>query len=199
MKFQARDFFARLVLILFLSFTATAQLRPLHVDASKVTGQIRSFQGVNGQPTPVMEGLPNLVDQYKDLHISFVRTHDFMGPTELDTKFVYDDPLLKWLVPIPEQRAKLVVAGNASIIFPDWSADPEKAGSYRFGPTDKVIRAIRDTGAEVYYRVGRSFGGNREPPADFDKFADVVKHIAMHYNQGWANGFHDNIRYWEFW
>ena len=21
----------------------------------------------------------------------------------------------------------------------------------------------------------------------------------MHYNQGWANGFHDNIRYWEFW
>jgi xylan 1,4-beta-xylosidase len=21
----------------------------------------------------------------------------------------------------------------------------------------------------------------------------------MHYNQGWANGFHYNIRYWEFW
>ena len=37
------------------------------------------------------------------------------------------------------------------------------------------------------------------PPADFDKFANVTKHIAMHYNQGWANGFHYNIRYWEFW
>lgn len=199
MKIQAREILVDLFLLFFLTLTAAAQLRPLHVDASKATGEIRSFQGVNGQPTPVMEGLPNLVDQYKDLHISFVRTHDFMGPTELDTKFVYDDPLLKWLVPIPEQRTKLVAAGNASIIFPDWSADPEKAESYRFGPTDKVIQAIRDTGAEVYYRVGRSFGGNREPPADFDKFAVVAKHIAMHYNQGWANGFHDNIRYWEFW
>lgn len=199
MKFRARDSFLKFASIVFLSFTAAAQSRPLHVDAGKVSGQIRSFQGLNGQPTPIMDGLPNLVDQYKDLHVDFVRTHDFMGPTELDTQFVNDDPLLKWLVPITEQRAKLVAAGNASIIFPDWSADAEKAESYRFGPTDKVIEAIRDSGAEVYYRVGRSFGGNREPPADFDKFADVVKHIAMHYNQGWANGFHDNIRYWEFW
>ena len=62
-----------------------------------------------------------------------------------------------------------------------------------------MIQAIRESGAEVYYRIGRSFGANRNPPADFDKFADVVRHIAMHYNQGWANGFHDNIRYWEFW
>jgi xylan 1,4-beta-xylosidase len=27
----------------------------------------------------------------------------------------------------------------------------------------------------------------------------VVKHVAMHYNQGWANGFHYHIGYWEFW
>jgi hypothetical protein len=199
MKWQGRDFFLKLGSIFILSLSATAQWRTLHVDANKVTGQIRSFQGVNGQPTPVMEGLPNLVAQYKDLHIDFVRTHDFMGPTEIDTKFAADDPLLTWLVPGAEARAKLVAAGNADIIFPDWSADPEKAESYRFGPTDEVIGAIRDSGAQVYYRVGRSFGGNRNPPADFDKFAAVVKHIAMHYNQGWAKGFHDSIRYWEFW
>lgn len=176
-----------------------AQLRTLHVDASKVTGHIRSFQGVNGQPTPVMEGLPKLVREYKDLRLDIVRTHDFMGPTEIDSRYVNDDPLLAWLVPNTEQRAKLVAAGNASIIFPDWNADPEKAESYRFGPTDDVIRAIQETGAEVYYRIGRSWGANRNPPADLDKFADIVKHIAMHYNQGWAQGFHDNIRYWEFW
>lgn len=186
------------VLVLFC-VTAVAQSRNLHVDAGKVTGHIRSFQGVNGQPTPVMAGLPNLVKEYKDLRIDMVRTHDFMGPTEIDSVFRDDDPLLAWLVPDNDQRAKLVVAGNASIIFPDWSADPEKPESYRFAPSDKVIQAIRETGAEVYYRIGRSWGANRNPPADLDKFADIVKHIAMHYNQGWANGFHDNIRYWEFW
>ena len=53
--------------------------------------------------------------------------------------------------------------------------------------------------AEVYYRIGRSFGADYTALPDLDKFASVVKHIAMHYNQGWANGFHDNIRYWEFW
>jgi xylan 1,4-beta-xylosidase len=185
--------------VLGLSAIASAQLTALHVDAGKVTGTIRSFQGVNGPPTPVMEGLPNLVNQYKELHIDMVRTHDFMGPTEIDSLFANDDPMLKWLVPDTKQRAGLVATGNASTIFPDWSADPGKAESYRFGRTDKVIQAIRESGAEVYYRIGRSFGANRNPPADFDKFADVVKHIAMHYNQGWANGFHDNIRYWEFW
>jgi xylan 1,4-beta-xylosidase len=186
-------------LLVVTTATAVAQLRTLHVDASKVTGHIRSFQGVNGQPTPVMEGLPNLVNQYKDLHIDIVRTHDFMGPTEIESIFENRDPMLTWLVPNTEQRAKLVVAGNASTIFPDWSADPDKAQSYRFEPTDKVIQAIRATAAEVYYRIGRSFGANRNPPADFDKFANIVKHIAMHYNQGWAHGFHENIRYWEFW
>ncbi len=182
-----------------LCVIASAQSRSLYVDAGKITGQIRSFQGVNGQPTPVMAGLPNLVEQYKDLRIGVVRTHDFIGPTEIDSIYSSADPMLAWLVPDDDQRAKLVAAGNASIIFPDWSADPEKPESYRFRPTDIVIQAIRETGAEVYYRVGRSFGANRNPPADFDKFADIVKHIAMHYNQGWAHGFHDDIRYWEFW
>ena len=186
-------------LSLFLCLPAAAQPAPLHVDAGTVTGRIRSFQGVNGQPTPVMQGLPNLVEQYKDLHIDIVRTHDFMGPTEIDSQFLNDDPMLAWLVPDSAQRAKVVAAGNASIIFPDWSADPEKPQSYRFGPTDEAIRAIRAAGAEVYYRIGRSFGANRNPPADFDKFAAIVKHIAMHYNQGWDAGFHHNIRYWEFW
>ena len=75
----------------------------------------------------------------------------------------------------------------------------DRAESYGFGATDKLVQAIRDSGAEVYYRVGRSAGGNLEPPKDFDKYARIVAHIAMHYNQGWAHGFHDHIRYWEIW
>jgi len=173
--------------------------RALTIDAAKDGGRIRSFQGLNGPPTPVIAGLPRLVEQYKELHVDQVRTHDFMGPTEVDSQFAYHSPELSWLIPDPMQRAAVVRAGNAGTIFPDWNADPEKPESYRFGPTDKVIAAIQQTGAEVYYRVGRSWGANTEPPADYDKFADIVKHIAMHYNQGWANGFHYRIRYWEFW
>ncbi len=62
-----------------------------------------------------------------------------------------------------------------------------------------MLADIHASGADIYYRVGRSWGADIEPPVDFDKYASVVKHIAMHYNQGWANGFHYDIRYWEFW
>lgn len=173
--------------------------RTLQVDAGKIIGQIHSFQGLNGPPSPVMAGLPDLVDQYRDLRVDQVRTHDFMGPTEIDSRFDYRNGGLAWLIPDFDQRAGVVRAGNAAIIFPDPNADPENPASYNFGPTDKVLAAIRATGAEIYYRIGRSWGAHIAPPTDFDKYANVVKHIAMHYNQGWANGFHYQIRYWEFW
>lgn len=173
--------------------------RSVQVDARKTIGEIRSFQGLNGPPTPVMAGLPNLVEQYKSLRVSQVRTHDFMGATDIDAHFTQDNALLAWLIPDGAQRAGVVKAGNAGIIFPDWSADPEKPASYNFAPTDQVLAAIHATGAEVYYRIGRSWGAQADPPADFDKYANIVKHVAMHYNQGWANGFRYNIRYWEFW
>jgi xylan 1,4-beta-xylosidase len=183
----------------FAQDAANSGFRSLHVDAAKVTGEIRSFQGLNGTPSPVMTGLPNLVQQYRDLHVRQVRTHDSMGPTEIDSRFDQASPLLAWLIPDDAQRAGVVKTGNASIIFPDWSADPENPANYHFAASDAMIAAIHSSGAEVYYRIGRSWGADIAPPPDFDKYASVVKHIAMHYNQGWANGFHYNIRYWEFW
>lgn len=134
-----------------------SQLREIHVDASQVEGTIRSFQGVNGVPTPIMAGLPDLTEQYKALHIDVIRTHDTMGPTDVSAQFSNDNPLLAWLVPDNSQRAKIVAAGNAANLFPDWNADPDKPESYNFGPTDKVIEGIRATGADVYYRIGRSW------------------------------------------
>ena len=183
----------------FAQDAANPGYRSLQIDAGKVIGTIRSFQGLNGPPSPLMAGLPDLVKQYKELRVNQVRTHDLMGPTEIDSRFEEANGLLTWLVPDAGQRAGVVKAGNASIIFPDWSADPEKPASYHFAESDKVLAAIRASGADIYYRVGRSWGANINPPADFDKFASVVKHIAMHYNQGWADGFHYDIRYWEFW
>ncbi len=199
-------------LLLLLSCTvATAQtpalpqdasnsaLRVVNVDAGNVVGTIRSFQGLNGPPFPIMEGLPNLVQQYKALHIDMIRTHDIMGPTDVAARYSEDTPLLKWLVPDAKQRAAMVHSSQAGEIFPDWTADPEEPESYHFAASDKFIQAIRESGAEVYYRIGRSFGADYTELPGFDKFAAVVKHVAMHYNQGWANGFYDNIRYWEFW
>ena len=180
--------------------TPTQGFRSVQVDAAKVVGHIRSLQGLNGPPIPVMAGLPNLIEQYKELRVNQVRTHDYMGPTDIDAQFTVDNPMLAWLIPDWSQRAGVVKSGNASIIFPDWSADPDEPESYNFGPTDGVLAAIHATGAEVYYRIGRSWGANNvSPPPDFDKYANVVKHVAMHYNRGWANGFHYAIRYWEFW
>jgi hypothetical protein len=181
------------------SFAASQGFRTISVDAGQVEGPIRSFQGVNGPPLHIIAGLPNLINQYKELRVDQVRTHDFMGPTDVDARFTYRGADLTWLIPDSFERAGVVREGNASTIFPEWNADPEKPESYRFGPTDQVISSIRQSGAEVYYRIGRSWGANTEPPPDADKYANIIKHIAMHYNQGWASGFHDNIRYWEFW
>jgi len=201
MKIRARYWLFPLLLgaAAFTQDVKTDGFRSLQVDAGRVIGEIRSFQGVNGPPAPLMAGLPTLIQQYKDLRVNQVRTHDFMGPTDIDAKFTQADALLTWLIPDSAQRAGVVKAGNASIIFPDWSADAEKPESYNFAPTDKVLAAIRASGAEIYYRIGRSWGAQSDPPPDFDKYADVVKHVAMHYNQGWDKGFHHDIRYWEFW
>jgi hypothetical protein len=79
---------------------------------------------MNGPPGPVMGELPTLVKQYKDLRVHQVRTHDAMGPSEIDSKFVLGNGELAWLIPDRAQRAGVIKAGNAAIIFPDWSADP---------------------------------------------------------------------------
>lgn len=179
--------------------TAPAGYRAVHVDAGKVIGQIHDFQGLNGQPTPVLQGLPNLVRQYKELRTSLVRTHDMMGPTDIDAVFKFDNIWQEWLIPDPAVRRGAVDHGNKSILFPDPNADPENPASYNFGPTDEVMAAIHAAGAHVYYRIGRSWGAQATPPVNFDKYADAVKHVAMHYNQGWDHGFHYGIKYWEFW
>lgn len=77
---------------LLIAISATAQkpadsgFRTLHVDASAVTGEIRSFQGLNGPPSPVMTGLPNLEKQNRDLRVNQVSHPRFHGPTGASVK-----------------------------------------------------------------------------------------------------------------
>ncbi|MBR2615084.1 MAG: hypothetical protein IKC69_00185, partial [Clostridia bacterium] len=37
------------------------------------------------------------------------------------------------------------------------------------------------------------------PPKDFKKWAVICEHIIRHYNEGWADGYHLNLQYWEIW
>jgi len=180
-------------------FAANAQKpnRVLQVDASAVHGTLRSFQAVDGGPIPTLPNRPDLSSRYKEIHVDLVRTHDLYGSTEIDSHF--SSSVLLPLLPDQAARTAFLKAANAAIIFLDWSADPERAESYNFGPTDKLIQSIRAIGADVYYRVGRSLQAEPRPVADPDKYAEVLKHVVMHYNKGWANGFQNSVKYWEFW
>jgi xylan 1,4-beta-xylosidase len=191
--------------LLALSSTVTlasdrAELRKVTVDAAKVTGTIRSLQGVNGAPAPGFHkpirfqfggwNVPEETDAtpgYRAAGIDLIRTHDAYGPGDVDARF-------------PDGPGVLIDADRTLLsIFPNPEADPKDPRSYNFGPTDRLLASIKGVGAEVIFRIGRSEGSNVDPPKDVDRYAEVVKHIVLHYNKGWANGFRYDIRYWEVW
>jgi len=114
----------------------------------------------------------DLTKEYKSIGIRFIRTHDFYGPTDIST------------------------------IFPNWNASVDDEKSYNFSSSDAVIKSIVKNGFNVFYRLGESASENatkRQPPKNFTKWAEICKHIVMHYNDGWCNGYHFNIKYWETW
>lgn len=176
-----------------------AQYRQLKLDASAVNGTIRSFQAVDGGPTPVLPNGPNLAARYKELRIDLVRTHDLYGPTEIDSHF--EERFFQSFIADPAQRSAFVKQANEAVIFPDSNADPNAAQSYHFDATDRVISAIRAIGADVYFHIGRSFGaaGVDARPIDDAKFITILKHVAMHYNKGWDHGMHSAVKYWAIW
>jgi hypothetical protein len=99
------------------------------------------------------------------------------------------------LVRVPDA----VGAGDIDAIFLDMSADAENPKSYNFAPADRLLASIKSGGAEPLFRIGRSAGAGGAPPADLDKWAQIVRHVVLHYNSGWAKGFRYGIRYWEIW
>jgi xylan 1,4-beta-xylosidase len=99
------------------------------------------------------------------------------------------------LVRIPDAAG----AGDIDAIFPDLSADTENPKSYNFARTDRLVASIKTGGAEPLFRLGRSASAGADPPADPDKWAQIVKHVVLHYNAGWGRGFRYGIRYWEIW
>lgn len=89
-------------------------------------------------------------------------------------------------------------------IFPDFSADENLPDSYDFTLSDLYIGEIVKSGSEIMFRLGVTIEHAPKKyhifaPSDAEKWASVCEHIVRHYNCGWANGFHMNIKYWEIW
>jgi xylan 1,4-beta-xylosidase len=182
---------------------SAAELRQLTVNALATTGRLRSLAGVNGAPAPGMHkpekftfggwNMPEQIDAergYREAHIDLVRTHDAYGPGDIDSRFETNEA---------PGGALISAQRDVYTLFPDPNADPENPASYRFGPTDKLVSSIVAVGAQAIFRLGRSEGSDPTPPRDFDRYASIAKHIVLHYNRGWANGYRYGIRYWEIW
>jgi hypothetical protein len=162
--------------------SAAGGLRAITVDAARPVGIIRSLQGVSGTPLPGDSSHPNLTQQFHQLGVNIVRTHDVdcQGTSDIDG-----------------------IGPNR--IFPDSNADPSDPSAYNFGPTDRAVLSIVRSGAQVEYSLGHSdlscagANFNNAPPIDPARYAIVARHVAQHYNDGWDAGYHLGIRYWEIW
>ncbi len=146
----------------------------IELDCTQKAGSINHYGEINCGPLPNhdVENAAVLTSQYQQTGIRFVRTHDFNGPTDV------------------------------SMIFPNMSKDPFVASNYNFTLSDRYISSIIDAGCDVFYRLGESASVEeqlRNPPENKSKWAEICKHIIMHYNDGWADGYHYNITYFEIW
>lgn len=160
----------------------------LTVDFGTPLGEFKPVNGINNGPksksTVSADSIEWSLDAtkiYKDLAIPFVRTHDSEYP---DGSGYFID---------------------IHCIFPDTSKETDDPKAYDFRGTDEYIANIRESGAEVFYRLGESIAPSVDqatyqyPPEDYQKWAEVCAHIIAHYNDGWAEGFNYGIQYWEIW
>ena len=148
------------------------------VNDGVAKGPIKIVNAVNGCPVG-----GEAVAAWKAAEIPFARTHDLNLSHSYGAPYVIDIP---W-------------------IFRDFDADENDPKSYDFTCTDALLQRIRDTGCEPFYRLGGAYESrlvkkyNIYPPKDFAKWARICEHVIAHYNEGWADGFRWNIRYWEIW
>ena len=148
------------------------------VDPGVIKGPVKPMNAVNNGPA---WDSPQQKADFRILDIPFSRTHDA-------SEGYYGERLV-----------------DISDIFPDFSKNPDKESSYDFRETDLYIKTLIEAGSEPFYRLGQTIENqiaakyNIYPPKDYKKWAVICEHIIRHYNEGWADGFHYNIRYWEIW
>jgi len=153
-------------------------VKEFEVDFAKENGRIRPLHGVNCGPL-ANKGINDLSAYFKELAVPCVRLHDCDLPSPANIVDYY-------------------------AVFPNFDADPDNPMNYNFGKTDDYINAVLAVGAEPIYRLGASAESPKhriynKPPKDFEKWVKVCINIVRHYNEGWANGYQNKIKYWEIW
>lgn len=154
----------------------------IHAKCTEGIGAIRRQNGLNNSAPLQMNRHPqaNLVESLKALKIPRTRFHD---------------------AALADPGFQLV---DISRVFPIWTADIDNPDNYIFADTDDCFAQCLATGSKLEYRLGESIEHTLRqyrvnPPADYQRWADICIHIIRHYNEGWANGFHHNIEYWSIW
>jgi len=148
------------------------------VQADKIVGSVKSFNDVQGAPRSLDPSDADLTDYYKNVGVRIVR--------------------------IPQDDGfNFTLAG----IFPDSDRDPDDPSAYNFEAIDRRIALIIAANASPLWEAGYDIGGGDEwkgccqggrPPMNNEKWSSVIRHVLMHWNEGWANGYHWNITYVEF-
>ena len=152
------------------------------VNFDNLCGKIKPMHAVNNMPYLPRDSAAGWDGKMQAAHIPYGRLHDtggaFGGAHYVD---------------IPN-------------IFPNFDADENDPASYDFAFTDVLLERMVKCGAMPYYRLGVTIENNHYikpyniiPPKDFHKWARICEHVILHYNEGWADGFHHNIEYWEIW
>ncbi|MBO6020518.1 MAG: hypothetical protein J6P88_04945, partial [Clostridia bacterium] len=146
------------------------------VDFAKTQGKIKPMNSVNNGPLGDHD-LKN-TDFYAAARIPYARLHD---------------SAFEWRHTVDVHE-----------IFPNFDADENDPASYDFTLTDVYLDSIEKVGTKIFYRLGTSIEHEIKrygsiPPKDFHKWARICEHIIRHENEGWADGFHRGIEYWEIW
>ena len=147
---------------------------------NNITGKIKPMHAV-GQP-PMISNTFGLFHFLTEASIPYSRLHDVAG--------WYGGNLY---VDIPN-------------LFRDFDADETKEENYDFTLTDMLLEKLCEHGVKPFYRLGVTIENlyqiksyRIDPPSDFAKWARICEHVIRHYNEGWANGYHYGIEYWEIW
>ena len=152
----------------------------LRLDYSNIIGDIKPLHSV-GQP-PFVGNDYSYMSYLDEANIPYSRLHDVGGRFGGN---LYVD--------IPN-------------IFRNFDEDENDIDSYDFTFTDLLIAELVKNNCEPIFRLGVSIENFHKikayriyPPKNFKKWARICEHIIRHYNEGWGNGFHYGIKYWEIW
>lgn len=154
----------------------------IKVDFGKKMGPMKIMHSVNNGPSGSKErNCMSNFETYKALEIPYARNHD--------ASFCHDYGLDHTV--------------DVERIFRNWDADVNDPAAYDFEMTDKYIADTESVGTKTFYRLGARIEHVKQfytfPPKDYQKWAEICEHIIRHYTEGWGNGFHYDIEYWEIW